>query len=162
MQIPPQVRANYFKDLFAAPNPNQRQCYFRSLAKLVNLLNRAKVPAEIQPFLFAASLHAAKKKNNGIRPIAVGDVYARLTSKCLAALLADEAILVFSPCQLGIKIRGGCESVIHAAATTLYSHTSVQDRFVLQVDLENAYNNIVRSHFLAETHHRLPLLSSWA
>ena len=81
-------------------------------------MNRAKVPADIQPFLFAATLHAAKKKNNGIRPIAVGDVFARLTSKCLAAILAEDAVSVFGPHQLGIKIRGGCESVIHAASTS--------------------------------------------
>ena len=159
---PSSFRANYFKDLFSAPNPNNRTRYFSSLTSLVNSMNRAKVPAIIQPFLFAATLHAAKKKNNGIRPIAVGDVFARLTSKCLAAILAEDAISVFGPHQLGIKIRGGCESVIHAASTTLRSGTPIKDRYVLQVDLENAYNNIDRAHFLAETRQRLPILSSWA
>ena len=36
------------------------------------------------------------------------------------------------------------------------------ERYILQVDLENAFNNADRAHFLSETRHRFPTLSSWA
>ena len=159
---PSGFRANFFKDLFSSPNPNQRQRFFSSLTSLVNVMNKGKIPSEIRPYLFAATLHAAKKKQGGIRPIAIGDVYSRLTSKCLASLLADEASSLLRPFQLGFKVRGGCESVIHATSATFHSDSPLEERYILQVDLENAYNNVDRSHFLAETRKRLPSLSSWA
>ena len=159
---PSGFRANYLKDLFSSPNPNQRQRFFSALTNLVNTMNRGKIPSELSPFLFAATLHAANKKQGGVRPIAIGDVFVRLTSKCLAVLIADDAVSIFSPYQLGIKVRGGCEAVIHATSATISSQSPIEDRFVLQVDLENAYNNIDRTHFLAETRKRFPALSSWA
>ena len=159
---PSGLRANHLKDLLSSPNPNQRQRFFSAITSLVNSMNQGKIPEEVRPFLFAATLHAAKKKQGGIRPIAIGDVYARLTSKCLAFLSANEAVSAFSPFQLGIKVRGGCESVIHATSTTFSSNLPIEERYILQLDLENAYNNVDRSHFLAETRKRFPTLSSWA
>ena len=148
---PSGFRANYFKDLISSPNPNQRQRFFTFLTNLVNSMNRGNIPLAIRPFLFAATLHAAKKKQGGLRPIAIGDVYSRLTSKCLASLLAEEAVSAFSPLQLGIKVCGGCESVIHATATTFYSNTPPHERYILQVDLENTFNNADRFHFLSDS-----------
>ena len=58
---PSGFRANYFKDLFSSPNPNQWQRYFSSLSNLVNSMNKGKIPRPTQPFLFAATLHAAEK-----------------------------------------------------------------------------------------------------
>ena len=159
---PTGFRANYLKDLFASPNPNQRQRLFSSLTNIVNKMNQGNVPSEIRPFLFAATLHAATKKQGGVRPIAIGDVYCRLVSKCLASLVAEEAVFAFCPFQLGIKVRGGCEAVIHATSATFTSPSPVNERYILQVDLENAFNNIDRSHFLNETRKRFPSLSSWA
>ena len=159
---PSGMRANYFKDLLAAPNANQRQRYFQALSSLVNAMNRGKVPYAIRPYLFAATLHAIKKKHGGIRPIAVGDVYSRLTSKCLASSLAEDAASFFSPLQLGVKVRGGCKSVIHATSAVFHSPSPIEERFILQVDLENAYNNISRSLILAEARKHFPALSSWA
>ena len=155
---PSGFRANYFKDLFSSPNPNQRQRYFSSLTSLVNSMNQGKIPIQIRPFLFAATLQAAKKKQGGIRPIAIGDVYAHLTSKCLASLLAEEVASVFRSFQLGVKIRGGCESVIHATSATFFSDCHPEKRYILKLDLENAYNNADRLHFIAETRKRFPSL----
>jgi hypothetical protein len=45
------------------------------------------VPKEIQPFIAGAFLIGLSKKDGGIRPIAIGDVFRRLTGKCLASLI---------------------------------------------------------------------------
>ena len=159
---PSGFKANFLKDLLATPNPNQRRSFLRSLTALINSMNEGNIPPSFRPFLFASTLHAAKKKCGGIRPVAIGETYARLTSKCLAFSLAKDVADLFAPHQLGIKVRGGCESVIHAASALFHSSSEPSSRLLLQVDLENAFNNIDRSLFLQETRSHLPSLSSWA
>ena len=44
-------------------------------------MGAGKVPDQVAPFLCGARLHGAVKKDGGIRPIAVGEVLRRLTSK---------------------------------------------------------------------------------
>ena len=125
-------------------------------------MNRGKVPMEIRPYMFSANLHAAKKKAGGIRPIACGKVFSRLTAKCLAFLLAEDAAAVFSPYQLGVKVKNGCEATLHAISTLMHSPSPIASRYILEVDLSNAFNNADRSHFLAQTRQLFPSLSSWA
>ena len=59
------------------------------------------------------------------------------------------------------SIRGGCESVIHATSSLLHSAGASPDQLILQVDLDNAYNNVDRAHFISETRKHFPALSSW-
>ena len=84
-----------------------------ALTRVVNLMSAGRVPAEVAPFLCGARLHAAKKKDGGLRPIAVGNLLRRLTSKLIAAALADKAAEHLSPHQLGVGVRGGCEAILH-------------------------------------------------
>jgi len=62
-------------------------------------MSSGKVPSEIQPFLAGAFLIGIGKKDGGIRPIAIGDIYRRLTSKCLSSLILNEANEYFLPFQ---------------------------------------------------------------
>jgi hypothetical protein len=64
-----------------------------------------------------------------------------------------------------VKVRGGCEAVIHSVSTILNTPESavpVEERCILQLDFEDAFNNIDRTLFLEETHKNFPALSSWA
>ncbi len=49
---------------------------------LVNLYLSGKVQALLAPFIASAPLTALRKNNGGVRPIAVGEVWRRLVSKC--------------------------------------------------------------------------------
>ena len=49
------------------------------------------LPSEVQPFLAGAYLIGLSKKDGGIRSIAIGDVYRRLTGKCLSSLILSAA-----------------------------------------------------------------------
>jgi len=70
------------------------------------------VPSEIQPFLAGAFLIGLSKKDRGIHPLAIGDVFHRLTGKCLASLILDEANSYFLPSQC-VSATGGAEAVVH-------------------------------------------------
>ena len=76
-----------------------------ALTKFVNLLAAGKTPPSILPHLCGATLLTCKKKNGGLRPIAVGEVLRRLMSKCLA--LAVRPASVLAPVQLGVNVKGG-------------------------------------------------------
>ena len=77
------------------------------------------MPEEVAPFLCGARLHAAAKKDGGIRPIAVGNLLQRLVAKCCASRLQERAAVLFSPHQLGVGVRGGCEVIVHTVRRAL-------------------------------------------
>ena len=85
----------------------------------MKLLAAGLVPHEVIPHLCGAFLLAVKKKGAGHRPIAVGEVLRRLTSKCLSTAVRAEVIHILTPLQVGVGVRGGCEAIIHSVARTL-------------------------------------------
>jgi hypothetical protein len=52
-----------------------------SITLLCNFLLSGKIINEMCPFIFGASLCALKKKDGGIRPIAIGNIFRRLAAK---------------------------------------------------------------------------------
>ena len=45
-----------------------------ALTKLVNVMAAGKVPQQVRPFLCGARLVAGRKKDNSLRPIAIGNL----------------------------------------------------------------------------------------
>jgi hypothetical protein len=160
---PSSLKADYLKDANSAWNTTRRKKFIVTLTRVVNLLARGKVPLLVQPYICGATLHAGLKPKGGYCPIAIGEVLSRLTSKCFSFALASESASFLSPLQLGVKVRNGCEAVIHSFSTIMHS-TSVplEDRCILQIDLQNAFNVIDRSLFLEQTCEHFPSLSAWA
>ena len=97
--------------LQAAPGRSDRA--LETLSSLVTALARGGVPQEVAPHFCGARLHAAVKKDGGIRPIAVGNILRRLVAKCCVVRLQSRAAALLSPHQLGVGVRGGCEAIVH-------------------------------------------------
>ena len=105
---------------------------------------------------------AVKKKNGGLRPIAVGEVLRRLTSKCLSRAVHSDAFAVLTPSQLGVGVKGGCEAVVHSVAHILDREDLPSlSRWILLIDFSNAFNSVSREHMFQEVRAFLPGLSSW-
>ena len=49
-----------------------------ALTRLVNTMAAGKVPERVRPFLCGARLVAGKKKDNSLRPIAIGNLLRRV------------------------------------------------------------------------------------
>ena len=64
---------------------------------LINLLAKGEAPSILAPFLAGATLTALPKKDNGVRPVAVGEVWRRLTAKCLCHAFKEQASSYFYP-----------------------------------------------------------------
>ena len=102
------------------------------------------------------------EEEGGLRPIAVWEVLRRLTSKCLSHAIQHAASLILCPPQLGVGIRSGYESIVHAVAR-LMEHSDIPpgEHWILYLDFSNAFNSIDRESIFLQFRDRLPSLSAW-
>ena len=156
------LRANHLKEAVFCPSPIRAEVALKGLVGIVNLLSAGCAPRCIIPFLCGASLIACQKKDGGLRPIAIGEVLRRLTSKCVARAVQSEAVDILSPLQVGVGIPAGCEAIVHSLASLLNNSSILpESRCVLLVDFSNAFNSIDRGHMFEEARSRIPSISSW-
>ena len=144
------------------PSPDRANRALIFLTKLVNLLCAGNVPGGVIPHLCGASLLPCKKKSGGLRPIAVGEVLRRLTSKCAARSVLRKALEFLAPLQLGVGIPAGCDAIVHAVANGLEDPSiPPENRFILLVDFSNAFNSIDHSALFREVRLHTPSISAW-
>ena len=87
-----------------------------AVTDLTNLLLEGKTPPSVSGSLFGANLLAIRKNNGGIRPIAIGYVWRRLTAKVACSHVREVSITLLAPSrQLGFGISGGIEAAVRAA-----------------------------------------------
>ena len=86
-----------------------------ALTEFVNIVLAGGVPEEVRAVFFGASLFAFKKKDGGIRPIAVGLTLRRLVAKVANTKALALCSPFLSPRQLGVGTKGGAEAIAHAA-----------------------------------------------
>ena len=110
---------------------------------------KGKVPNQIVPVLYGATLIAFSKPNGGVRPIAIGNTLRRLTAKAAAFSLKAELQPKLYPYQLGVSIPGGAEAIVHSGRSFCNSKILSSDPVAfLKIDFENAFNSIRRDAFL--------------
>ena len=159
---PSSLRANHLKEAVFCPSPTVASRALVYLVEVVNILAAGLAPPLISPFLCAASLLAPKKKDGGLRPIAVGEVLRRLTSKCVSRAVQPEAISILSPLQVGVGIPVGCESIVHSVSSLLADPAiSPGRKSCLFVDFSNAFNSVDREAMFQELRSRIPSISAW-
>ena len=160
---PSGLRAAHLKDAFAAKNFTAGHQLIDVMTDILNIVVAGKAPSAIAPYLCGENLFAANKKSGGHRPIAVGETIRRWAAKCLARKAIEDVRNHFAPHQLGVGVKGGCEALIHAANTIFNDNTiPLEEKWVLQIDMENAFNSIDRVSMLKETREHCPQLSAWA
>ena len=81
------------------------------------------------------------KKDTGVHPIAVGEVYRRLAScLCCAAVKCELPDLFLPYGQVGVGVKGGLEAAIHALRFYIDEHCHEEDVCLLKIDMKNAFN----------------------
>ena len=159
---PSSLRANHLKEAVFCPSPIKSDFALKGLMGVINLLAAGRAPRNIIPFLCGASLLACQKKDGGLRPIAVGEVLRRLTSKCVVRAVQSEAVTLLSPLQVGVGVSAGCEAIVHSLASILNDGSILpESRCTLLVDFSNAFNSIDRGLMFEEARARIPSMSSW-
>ena len=138
--------------------PGRRDRALQGLTKLLNVMVGGGVPEEVAPYLAGARLHAAIKKDGGLRPIAVGNLMRRLVGKCCVARLQERAAGILSPHQVGVGVRGGAEGIVHATRKILKENPTL---WCLQADFINAFNLVDRDAAFSQVLEKFPEILSW-
>ena len=132
------------------------------MIKLLGLLIAGSVPSEVIPDLCGAKLLAMRKKSGGIRPIAVGEVLCRLTSKCILRVISREASDILSPLQVGVRVPLGCEAVVHAMRCVQDdSNIPPGPKWSLLLNFFKAFNSIDCARMFEEVRARIPSMAAW-
>ena len=159
---PSSLRANHIKQAIFCPSPDPANKALQSLTGVINLLCAGKVPPDVIPYLCGALLLPCLKKNGGLRPIAVGEVLRRLTSKCVTRAVLPEANNILSPLQVGVGLPGGCEAIVHSVVDVLDDHSIPPDhKHILMVDFSNAFNSVSRKAIFDEVRAHIPSITAW-
>jgi len=133
-----------------------------ALTLLTNLAVSGRLPLPLQPFLCGGRLVPVLKKDNGIRPIVVGELLRSLIAKVALAELGD-GLADLQPLQVGV---GGQGPWAQAAVLTVREWTKAlrggSPNVLVKVDIANAFNSINRSTCLQGIRSLAPGLSSWS
>lgn len=149
------ITPQHLKDLIVGVPGSRNNALLSSITRLVNFMLAGKVDTEIASTLYGANLCALGKKDGGVRPIAIGSTYRRLTSKVCCRYIVQDLEPKFKPTQLGFGSKGGCEAAVHACRTFLCNS---KDQILLKVDVKNAFNSVSRVALLTEIQKEIPNL----
>ena len=73
--------------------------------------------------------------------------------------VSDRMQNLLAPHQLGVGVRGGVEAAVHTIRGAVSANPN---KWLLQLDLENAFNSVSRTHVLSEVARLLPDCLAWA
>lgn len=121
--------------------------FLTAVTNLCNMMLAGKIKEEYTKIIFGASLCALNKKDDGIRPIAVGNTFRCLTSKLACSTVRSDMSSKFQPKQVGFGTRGGGAAAVHATRSIIKKNKGTNN-IVLKIDFRNAFNEIDRDHFL--------------
>ena len=132
-----------------------------TLRSVVNLLLSGRAHEDVRPFLAGAKLTALVKGESDIRPIAAGNVFRRIASKCVCQLSQARFRVALGKLQAGVACPAGAEIVVHSTRAVVDARWSDPDFVLLKVDFANAFNSIDRHALLMQCRESFPDLLPW-
>ena len=150
------LRPLHLKQLVSRHTAEAGRRLLTALTELCNVAIAGDIPEHARQAFFASSLIAVRKKDGGVRPIAIGSIYRRLASKILAKRMSTALAAELQPVQLGVGVRMGCEAAVHAVREYIDSHIGTPNHLVVKLDLTNAFNTVHRSAVIREVNRRFP------
>ncbi|XP_011555023.3 uncharacterized protein LOC105386209 [Plutella xylostella] len=151
------IRPEHLKELTSVGAGDSGVNLLGSICSLANFMLKGMVNREVCPYLYGASLFALKKKDGGIRPIAVGNVIRRLVAKLGCRAVRQGMSSYLQPRQLGFGVPLGCEAAIHATRSFALSRGNSDD-VIVKVDIRNAFNTVERDTVLSKVLEKIPSL----
>ena len=144
----------YLRSLVAHCSAEAGSRVLSALTDLVNVMLRGEVPQLSVPILYST----IRKKDDGIRPIAVGSTIRRLSVKVGSRPVVRALREELRPVQLGVSTSGGCEAAAHVARR--YVRDCLHRRVLLKIGMRNAFNSLRRVLYLSVARVRTPGLNN--
>jgi hypothetical protein len=94
--------------------PRCRQRLLSATTSFVNMLLDGRCYDDLRHIFFGGRLIALNKKSGGIFPIAIACIWCRLAAECANAFACNRLASLFSPREVGVAVKGGCEDAVHA------------------------------------------------
>ena len=116
-----------------------------AITSVISDIVNGLLPQSARKWLLGSRLLALPKKNNGVRPISVGEVLYRLASAYLSDLVSSRLPEIFPTVQKGVGVSGGSDRALHVTQLSLELLCRKCDPVVLAVDVRNAFNCIDRA-----------------
>ena len=113
-----------------------------ALTDFINVLLPGNLLQTIRVVIFGGRPIALKKKDGGIRPIAVGYTLRRLAAKCANSHGIRARSNELEPVQVGVGVSGGAEAAVHPVRR--FVETLEDDNVLVKLDFANAFNTIRR------------------
>ena len=129
------LRPQYLKDMVGSQTGAAGCKLVKSLTELANTMLRGAILLALCPVLYGANLCALRKKDGGIRPIAIGNTFRRLVSKLCNTMLIPKTTSFLLPFQYGVGIKGGAESVVYSLRAFI-NDNSDNNFSILKIDLK--------------------------
>ena len=121
-----------------------------AIAAITNKMSAQAMNSEdIEP-LMAVRMIAIEKKENGFRPVGIGEIVKRVIAKVIARAIRDDVKEVTGSRQCA-GLEGACEAAVKAM-DQMYNDGKV----VIVLDAENAYNNLNHYGALRSAARELP------
>jgi hypothetical protein len=138
------LRPQHLKEALRNEAGDQRKRLLDQLTLLINVIVSGRTPDFLSPVLLGANITALRKKDGGVRPIAVGETIRRIACKCVLKIVVKSVSTLLSPHQLGCGVRAGIDAAAHSMRNKMI-HASSTD-VLLKLDMHNAFNTIRRDH----------------
>jgi hypothetical protein len=126
--------------------------------RLINDINTDNLPPEARQYILPCTLVAVPKKNGGLRPIAIGEIFYRIAAKFAKRTVEKDILDMWNGIQLGINVPGGCETAIHTIKACLLDDEPLA---VISFDFKNAYNCTKRAAILKHVYSTPRLAPLW-
>jgi Reverse transcriptase (RNA-dependent DNA polymerase) len=116
---------------------------------LVCDVSNGRFDGRAKPYLLGSFLvPVAKENKQGIRPIAIGELFYKLAATLAARTVAKKAGPFLAPLQFGVGIPDGPTTAVHALLSLLAPGDEIEPEAGLSIDIRNAFNTIARAHVL--------------
>jgi hypothetical protein len=101
---------------------------------------------EAKKRLFACRLIPLSTKDDGVRPIAIAEVFAKAAAHCAVALVEDSIPELFPRIQYGVKRPGGSETATHLIRNLVrdYAAKHPGNTIAIKTDRANAFKSVLR------------------
>ena len=141
---PSGLRASHLQD--SVRRPGRGAPLVAALARLAHMWAHGMIPEGMGPALCGADLTPLRKKDGGVRPIAVGEILRRLVGKAILSTgVAKEEVSSLTPDQVGVGVPGAVETVGIGFATLLEHFGPHSNLWAMaQIDVQSAYQEVSR------------------
>ena len=144
------LKAQHLVDMLHGTAEQVRKVTLDSYTAYVNLLLSGQLHASSAPFVTSAPLIPLMKKDLGVRPIAIGEIWRRLVSKTALKSVTPKMIKHLAPFQMGVGISTGAEAILHSVERVLDDKGSDENTVMLKVDFTNAFPLVDRNVMFEE------------